>query len=257
MLRQTTYGIIIILFAVFCCFTACAKKPNKDFSFQDQNGNTNVNDAEPVEGSDAEILLDDLIDFATNSWFKGEMIPYTPFTTIVDGKHRLERLQVAYEGIHMLEPVNYGLMVEVDDWNELVVDTGWIFFTDYNFDGFMDIGFDNNMSSSSMNPKNVIYIFYPDEQRYEYHEEISNITNLSVDDQKNLIEQHYVGRQGAYAILRFNWVSNRLNRVYHELLEYDDEMDNYTKTIKTLKSDGSWETKSEVLSFSDIMGDEH
>ena len=188
-------------------------------------------------------------------FFGDTIIPWTAYRISENGMSIFDSIGLIYENnVHELKPAGYDLRLS----GYYVDFSSYISCEDYNFDGFIDIGFDNSHESGSLNPKSLIYLYNPQTNFWEFNEILSAISNLSIDTDKKIVSDHHIGAQGSYATRHFKWENNQFTLVYHETMEYDNESEIYTKTTNTLKNNGKWEEKIEKLTFEELTKeDEH
>ena len=194
-----------------------------------------------------------LTGFDNFSFFGDTLIPWTVHKTSTNEMSVFESIELKYENrVHKLKPAGYDLRLD----GYYVDFSSYISFIDYNFDGFMDIGFDNIHESGSMNPKSLIYLYNPKVNAFQFNEILSACSNLSIDTDKKIVTDHHIGAQRSYATRQFKWENNYFTIVYHETMDYDNELEIYTKTTNTLKNNGKWEEKTEKLTFEELTKDD-
>jgi len=226
------YLLIIAIMAITAAvFTACSKGASSS-------------SAEDTAGYISGDITGTLTDFEMFAFFNNEMIPFTPHYSSYDGffgDFKLDRLELFYnEKTHELRPVQEDLLIY--DYEEFM---DKIFFTDYNFDGFVDVAFRSYFGPFG---RSEIFLYNPHTNVFYRHEELSSMTNARIDEEKQIISSFDDGGdQGMiFDICEYKWIHENLTLIYSDRQDYDVDLGLYVRITRTLQGNGTWTEERET-----------
>jgi len=122
---------------------------------------------------------------------------------------------------------------------------------DYNFDNYMDIAI---LAGQSVKGSwDQIFIYNPQKKSYYRHEELSEMPYIWIDNDTKSIRMH--GNNGHAGLLytteEYKWVNGQLTLIYRANQTYDDELEKYVLTIKTLQN-GVWIEETEMFTEEEL-----
>jgi len=124
---------------------------------------------------------------------------------------------------------------------------------DFNFDGFMDIAVFAGTGNTTF--WNNYFIYNPKAKRYEYHEKMSGIPNIFIDEKNKTLSMHtndgYAGMM--YTNNEYKWINGELTLIHKENQNYDTDNDIYIRTIGILQNNGAWEEKIQQFTEAQIL----
>jgi hypothetical protein len=207
--------------------------PHAGISFHVENGPRRYfaivgNNADPEEGSSSPVLLVEYPGEAferyagtttLNMEFNNEKILSLVHLTAYDAKENylvFDSLVFEYHGKEHTLPLSgsqTGLHLQSSpfDYDEIL--NSWFWITDFNFDGYMDIAIENNMAGGTNDIRRFVYLYNPSTQSFYHHEELSEMSNLSVDTKNQTLKQRSVGGQSIYHFLEYKWEDNQLTLI--------------------------------------------
>jgi len=122
---------------------------------------------------------------------------------------------------------------------------------DYNFDNYMDIAI---LAGQSVKGSwDQIFIYNPQKKSYYRHEELSEMPYIWIDNDTNSIKMH--GNNGHAGLLytseEYKWVNGQLTLIYRAVQDYNEELEKYVLTIKTLQN-GVWAEETETFTEEEL-----
>jgi hypothetical protein len=184
--------------------------------------------------------------------FNNETIPMTVYySRAVDGEyHVIDGVIFEYDG--KKHTISLGGLEEVpiddlDNFNSIEV-------ADYNFDDFMDIGFSLCWGRGTRHSWQEIYLYNQHNQKYYYHAELSAMPDVEINDEtrtlRSIINSGHAGL--LFTDSEFKWENGQLTLINRISTDYDDDLDEYLLTTRTL-SNGVWNEQTQTLKGKDII----
>jgi len=181
--------------------------------------------------------------------FNNKKIPMTVYyTRDADGEYFMNVLDFVYEGKNHsinLDGLETFPFEDPDKFDLVGV-------ADYNFDNYMDITI--LAGQSAKGSWEQIFIYNPQKKNYYRHEELSEMPYIWIDNDTKSIRMH--GNNGHAGLLytteEYKWVKGQLTLIYRANQTYDEELEKYVLTIKTLKN-GAWEEETEMFKEEDLQ----
>jgi hypothetical protein len=166
------------------------------------------------------------------------------YSAVSEGGYGLDSLVFRYGGV--MQTVVAGM--NVNDPNEL---SNLISVDDYNFDGYMDIAI--LVSGAANNTIHTIFLYNPQTKVYDYHEELSEMMGVTIDNEKQLLSSFSKGgHAGAiYYHGQFKWDNGQLTLIYSENQDWDDASQRYIRTTRTLQN-SEWTQQTDTIRREDL-----
>jgi hypothetical protein len=131
---------------------------------------------------------------------------------------------------------------------------GLIEVSDYNFDNYMDIAFLTETGRGSKHTWYEIYIYNQNEQKYEYHAELSKMPDIDIDNNtqtlRSILNSGYAGLLFSYS--EFNWENGQLTLINRKSTDYNEDADTFILTTGTL-TNGVWNEQTQTLKEKDLI----
>ncbi|MCL2764939.1 MAG: leucine-rich repeat domain-containing protein [Treponema sp.] len=193
------------------------------------------------------------LEFAHNIQFNNQTISITVYATWYtdDDYGTLDNFTFEYRGKKhnlMLSESEIGFyFTEQPDLDDLF----WI--TDFNFDNYMDIAIYSSAASGTSNLRHKVYMYNPPAQEFYHHEELSDMSHLSVDTENKIISEFGKGGHAGliYVFAQYKWENEELSPIHSERQDYDYESELYIRTTRTLQN-GSWTEQIETFRDEDL-----
>jgi hypothetical protein len=232
--------IITAALAIALTLTACDEKENPSNEYAQAV-------AEALAKAGPQLTLQQI---THNAEFNNETIPVTIYVAdnASDDEYLLHSLSFEYKGkshkVQISDGVNeifvYGSLDDID-WGFRIS------FDDYNFDGYPDI---NALSSQgASNLMYEIFLYNQKTKEYERNLELSAMMNVTVDNETKTIKTYGKGGHAGmiYSSGEYKWEKGKLALVAKENQDYDNDLDKYIHTVKTLQN-GKWVQQIDTVS---------
>ena len=125
--------------------------------------------------------------------------------------------------------------------------------TDYNFDAYMDIAI---LSGRGVRHSwSDIFIYNPQTKSYYHHKELSQENDVWTDSETQTVRVHGIGGHAGliYTSKDYKWINGQLTLVGIVNQDYDDTLELYICTTRTLQNNGTWSEKRETFTEEDLF----